>query len=229
MLKIKSLFAIAVIILFISLSFSPATAKLNVKDKIEFGLMKEDGSISRQVLELSIEKIKDVEEKLAQLTEDMQTATDYKQLLDVINNYRIEWGRFPLLSLLIELIQRFLKITHNIGQFRPVRRDAFIMSWGFGSKINPFKNNRFKFLVPIKLWYYTGRGNLFLNSRTLVVDPCPFSIKSLTGRQIGCMRNFVGLYIYRHSTLTDKTYTFMLGRAGTIRGFDLSPFNVWRQ
>lgn len=229
MLKIRSLSAIAVIILFISLSFSPATAKISLKEKIEFGLMKEDGSISKQIIELSIEKIKDVEEKLAQLTEEMQSATDYKQLLNIVNSYKIEWGRFPLLSLLIELIQRFLKITFNIGQFRPVRRDAFIMSWGFGSKINPFKNNKFKLLVPIKLWYYTGRGNLFLNSRTLIVDPLPFSIKSLTGRQIGCMRNFVGLYLYRHNTLTDKTYTFMLGRAGTIRGFDLSPFNVWRQ
>jgi len=229
MLKRKSLLAIAVIILFLGLSLSPVTAKVSLKEKIEFGLIGEDGKISFETIKLSVEKIREVEGLLAQLMEKMQSADNYDQLINIVNSYKMEWGRFPFLTLLLALIQRFLKITHNLNQLRPIRRDAFIMSWGFGAKLNPFKENKFKLLVPIKLWYYTGRGPLYINSRTLIVDPCPFSIKSLTGRQIGCMRNFVGIYFYRHNTLTDKTYTFMLGRSGTVRGFDLSPFNVWNQ
>jgi len=229
MIKIKALFAIAVVCLFFGVTFNPVTANENSIEEIELGLIDEGGRISKQLIQLSIDKVKDIENLLVELTEEMQTATDYSQLLNVINSYKIKWGRFPILNLILELIQRFLRFTHNLGQLRPLRRDAFVMSWGFGSKLNPFKDNKFKLLVPIKLWYYTGRGNLLINSRTLIVDPHPFSIKSLTGRQVGCMRNFVGLYLYRHSTLTDKTYTFMLGRAGSVRGFDLSLFNVWKQ
>ena len=229
MSKRKPLIAFAVIILFLGLSFSPVTAKVSLKEKIEFGLVGENGKISTQIFQLSVDKLKQIESLLAQLTEKMESATDFDQLLSIVDSYKLEWGRFPFLTLLLELIQRFLRLTHNLNQLRPIRRDAFIMSWGFGAKINPFKENKLRLLVPIKLWYYTGRGGLFINSRTLIVDPCPFNIKSLTGRQIGCMRNFVGIYLYRHSTLTDKTYTFLLGRSGTVRGFDLSPFNVWNQ
>jgi hypothetical protein len=229
MLKRKSLIAIAVIILFLGVSLSPVTAKVSLKNKIEFGLIGENGKISKQVFQLSVDKLRQVEDLLAQLTENMESATDFNQLIEIVSSYKREWSRFPFLTLLLELIQNFLKSTHNLNQLRPLRRDAFIMSWGFGAKLNPFKENKFRLLVPIKLWYYTGRGSFFINSRTLIVDLCPFNIKSLTGRQVGCMRNFVGIYFYRHNTLTDNTFTFMLGRSGTVRGFDLSPFNVWNQ
>jgi len=229
MSKTKPILACAVILLFLGLSFSPITAKVSPKENFEFGVIGEDGKISAQTIAITADKLREVEGILAQLTEDMEEAEDYDQLLNMVENSKIEWGRFPILNLILELIGKFLRMTHTLGQLRPLRRDAFVMSWGFGSKLNPFKENKLKLLVPMKLWYYTGRGPLYINSRTLVVDPYPFSIKSLTGRQTGFMRNFVGIYIYRHNTLTDKTYTFMLGRAGSIRGFDLSPFNVWRQ
>ena len=229
MLKRKPLLAVAVILLFLGLSCSPITAKVSLKEDFEFGLIGEDGKISFETIKLSAERIREVEGLLVQLMEKMQSADNYDQLINIVNSYKMEWCRFPFLTLLLALIQRFLKITHNLNQLRPLRRDAFIMGWGFGQKFNPFKENKIKLLVPIKLWYYTGRGPLYINSRTLIVDPYPFSIKSLTGRQVGYMRNFVGIYIYRHNTLTDKTYSFMLGRAGSVRGFDLSPFNVWRQ
>ena len=229
MSKTKPLLAITMILLFLGLAISPITAKVDLKEEFEFGVIGEDGSIAARTFKLSANKLKEIEGKLAQLTEDMEKAENFEQLMNIVEKSKIEWGRFPFLNLILELIGKFLRSTHTIGQLRPLRRDAFIMSWGFGSKLNPFKENKFKLLVPMKLWYYTGRGPLYINSRTLVVDPYPFSIKSLTGRQAGYMRNFVGLYIYRHNTLTDKAYTFMLGRAGSVRGFDLSPFNVWRQ
>jgi hypothetical protein len=229
MSKTKPLLAIGIILLFIGLSCSPIMGKSGLKEEFELGVIGENGRISAQTIKLTADKIREFEGILAQLTEEMEEAEDYDQLLNIVEKSKIEWGRFPIINLILELIGKFLRSTHTLGQLRPLRRDAFVMSWGFGSKLNPFKENKLKILVPMKLWYYTGRGPLYINSRTLVVDPYPFSIKSLTGRQAGFMRNFVGLYIYRHNTLTDKTYTFMLGRAGTIRGFDLSPFNVWKQ
>jgi len=229
MSKMKPLLAVGIILLFVGLSFSPATAKVSLKEKLELGVVGEDGKISMQTFKLSMDELKEVDGLLAQLMEKMQSATNYGQLLDTVNSFRVKWGRFPFLTLLLGLIEKILKLNHNLNQLRPLRKNAFIMSWGFGPKFNPFKQNKVTLFLPIMTWYYTGRGNLLINSRTLIVDPYPFSIKSLTGRQFGCMRNFAGIYIYRHSTLTDKTYTFMLGRAGVVRGFDLSPFNVWNQ
>ena len=229
MLKRKPLLAVAVIILFLGLSLSPVTAKVSIKEDFEFGLIGENGKISFKTIKLTVDKLREIEGLLTQLMEKMQSAENFGQLMSIVNSYKMEWGRFPFLNFLLILIENFLKATHNLNQLRPLRRDAFVMGWGFGQKLNPFKENKFKILVPIKMWYYTGRGPLYINSRTLIVDPYPFSIKSLTGRQAGYMRNFVGMYIYRHNTLTDKTYSFMIGRAGSIRGFDLSPFNVWRQ
>ena len=229
MLKTKPLLAVAVIFLFIGLSCSPVAAKVSLKEKIEFGIIGEDGKISIQTIKLSADRLRNICDLLGQLMEKMQSATDYDQMIDIVNSLKIEWGRFPLLTLLLQLIVKILKVTHNLNRLRPLRKDAFIMGWGFGHKFNPFKKNKFRLLLPLTIWYYKGRGNLFINSRTLIVDPYPFGIKSLTGRQVGCMRNFAGIYIYRHSTITDKTYTFMLGRAGSVRGFDLSPFNVWNQ
>ena len=229
MLRMKQLIAISVVILFIGLSFSTTTAKINVKDKLEFGIIGEDGKVLIQKFKQSTDELKEMDKVLAQLMDDMYSATSYKQLINTVQSYKTEWGRFPFIKLLLGLIIRILDITHNFNQLRPVRHDAFIISWGFGPKFNPFKKNDLKLFIPIMTWYYTGRGNLILNSRTLIIDPYPFSIKSLTGRQFGCMTNFAGIYLYRHSTLTDNTYTFILGRVGSVRGFDLSPINVWNQ
>jgi len=230
MSKMKPLLAIGIILLFVGLSFSPATAKvIDVKEKLELGMIGEDGKISMQTFKLSADELKETDRLLAQLMEKMQSATDYDQLIDTVKSFRTEWGRFPFLMFLLGLIEKILNMNHNLNQLRPLRKNALIMSWGFGPRFNPFKQNKVTLFLPIMTWYYTGRGNLLINSRTIIVDPYPFSIKSLTGREFGCMRNFGGLYIYRHSTLTDKTYTFMLGRAAAVRGFDLSLFNVWNQ
>ena len=45
MLRMKQLIAISVVILFIGLSFSTTTAKVNIKDKLEFGIIGEDGKV----------------------------------------------------------------------------------------------------------------------------------------------------------------------------------------
>ena len=229
MLKMKPLIAVGIILLFAGLAFSPATAKVNVKEKLELGMIGEDGKIMKQIFELSTKELKEMDGLLAQLTDEMQLATSYSQLKDIINSYKLEWGRFPFLKLLLGIIEKFLDVVHNLDQLRPLRREAFILSWGYGSKFNPFKENKIKIFLPIMSWFYIGRGDLFINSRTVIIDPYPFSIRSLTGRQFGLMTNFAGIYIYRHSTLTDKTYTFILGHVGSVRGFDLSPINVWNQ
>jgi hypothetical protein len=228
MYKMKVLITIWIAILFIGLMFNPVSAKINVDEKLEIGFFGEKGKFLMKTFQRSSDEIEEYSGLLNELMDRMQSSSDYGQMIEVVNSFRSEWGRYPILKLLLSLIEKILEITHNLNQLRPLRNNAFILSWGYGPKFNPLKENNIKLFLPMMSWYYKGRGN-FVNSRTLIVDPYPFDIKSLTGRQFGLMNNFAGIYIYRHSTLTDHTYTFILGRVGAVRGFDLSPFNVWNQ
>ena len=65
--------------------------------------------------------------------------------------------------------------------------------------------------------------------RTIIIDFQPFKINMLTGRQIGFMRNFAGIYSHRETTLTQKSHTFFMGKTAAIRGFDLSILNILGQ
>ena len=131
---------------------------------------------------------------------------------NIINNFIKDRGRHPLL----------ISLLSQLGAFK---RRAFIMSWGFANKLILFRKNQVKLYHPITAWYYPKSSNSFLNSRTIIVDPYPSSIKTLSGRQFGLMRRFVGIFIYRNSTTAGESYTFFMGHAAKIRGFDLSIFN----
>ena len=159
MVRMKQLIAMLVIVLIIGLSFSTTTARISVKDKLEFGIIGENGKIFVQKFKHSTEELKEMDKLLMQLMDDMYSATSYSQLTNILNRYKKEWGRFPFIKLLLGLIIRIIDITHNINQLRPVRHGAFIMSWGFGPKFNPFKQNDFELFLPIMTWYYSGRGN----------------------------------------------------------------------
>jgi hypothetical protein len=123
----------------------------------------------------------------------------------------------------MKLVMKVIDFNHDFNQLRPVRNTAFVMSWGFMNKLLPFGKNKMSIARPLTVWYYSGKSNVVINSRTLIVDPYPFSIRMLTGRQIGLMTNFAGVYIHLYGSMTDKAKTFFFGYAGTIRGFDLSP------
>ena len=99
------------------------------------------------------------------------------------------------------------------------------MSWGFTNKLLALGKNKLNLARPFTLWFYSGRSNLVLNSRTIIVDFRPFSIKMVTGRQIGMMTNFIGMYHFGKNMFGEKARTLFMGYAGSIRAFDLSPLN----
>ena len=207
----KSVFAIGIIALFIGLAMAPANAS----------------SVSEQSFSTIDEK--QVSDMLPLLLDEIEKAQSYAELVDIVTRFSNSMGRQPLLTFLLKLLVEGIGIRNNLNEFRPLRRDAFVISWGFSHKINFLRENKFQLFRPVTLWYYTGPAKLLLNSRTVIIDLYPFSVKSLTGRQVGVMRNFGGLYIHRQSTLWDKSWTVMMGRANTVRGFDLSVLNVLNQ
>ena len=211
MKRMKTIIVIGIIALFLGLALAPANATL-VDDR-SFSTIDE----------------KAVSEVLPALLEQIEKAQSYPELVDIVNRFTTDMGRQPILVFLLELLIEGIGIRNNLNELRPLRRDAFVISWGFSHKLNPLRENKLQLYRPATFWYYTGPAKMLVNSRTVIIDLQPFSIKSLTGRQCGLMRNFAGVYIHRQSTLWDKSWTVMAGRAMTVRGFDLSMLNVLNQ
>ena len=229
MAKIKGIFAVGIILLFMGLAFSPVTAQTTIKDQLDVSAI---GDLAP--LQLSEKDLTIMEKFLPTLLEKMQTATSYSELLNTVQSYIKEYGRHPILMFLNILLMKAIHFNHTLfmkstyfnykfNQFRAIRRNAFVISWGFKNKLLSVENNKVNMVRSMTGWYYSGRSNVVLNSRTIIIDPYPFSIKILTGRQIGLMSNFIGLYIHRSGGISDKAMTFFFGYAQTIRGFDLSP------
>jgi len=209
MSKIKVLLAMGIILLFIGLSFSPATAKVTKTDVIE--------------------KLNNMEGIIPELMEKMSQATSLGNLLEILNTFTKSYGNHPIIGLIMMIIREIMDVMNKINGLRPLKTNAFIMSWGFSNKINPFKDNKFQLYRPFTAWSYSGKSSLILNSRTIIIDFQPFKINMLTGRQIGFMRNFAGIYSHRETTLTQKSHSFFMGKTAAIRGFDLSILNILGQ
>ena len=220
MAKIKGIFAVGIILLFMGLAFSSASAQPITKEQLQVSTLGDIASLRLSAKDQTV-----MEKFLPELFEKMQTATSFSELTSNIQSMMKEHGRHPILVLILTLIMKMWNFQYKFGQFRPVRHTAFVMSLGFTNKIISLKKNKLMLAKPFTTWYYSGKSDLVLNSRTIILDPYPFSIRMLTGRQIGVMSNFYGIYIHFSGSLSDKAKTFILGYAGTIRGFDLSPIN----
>jgi len=220
MVKIKGILAIGVILLFLGLAVSPVTAQTAVKDQLEVNTI---GGIKQ--MQLSIKDMATMEKFLPALIEKMASATSLPSLIDIIQSFIAENGRHPVLIGLLQILIKTINFNFKINQLRPLRKNVFIMSWGFTNKFLSLGKNKINIARPLTAWYYSGRSNVVLNSRTIILDPYPFGIKMYTGRQIGLMSDFVGLYIHRSGSIADKAITFFFGFAKVVRGFDLSPMN----
>ncbi len=220
MTKIKGICAIGVILLFLGVTVSPVMAQTTIQDQVE---VKTIGSIKR--MQLADSDINTMDKFLPALIDKMATATSFSSLVDIIQSFIAENGRHPILILLLQILTGSIGLNFKLNQLRPVRKNVFIMSWGFTNKFLALGKNKLNIARPLTGWYYSGRSNFILNSRTIILDPYPFGIKMFTGRQIGLMSDFLGLYIHRSGSITDKAITFFFGYAKVVRGFDLSPMN----
>jgi hypothetical protein len=220
MIKTKGIIAVGVILLFMGVAFSSASAQPITKEQLQASTLGDLAS-----LRLSAKDQTAVEKFLPELFEKMQTTTSFSELANTIQSMINEHGRNPVLVLILTLIMKVWNFQYKFGQWRPVRHTAFIMSYGFTNKIISLAKNKVVLAKPFTAWYYSGKSDLIVNSRTIILDLYPFSVRMLTGRQIGMMSNFIGIYIHFSGSLSDKAKTFFLGYAGTIRGFDLSPMN----
>ncbi len=220
MTKIKGICAIGVILLFLGVTVSPIMAQTTITEQVEQSTI---GDIKR--MQMSRSDISAMDAFLPALIDKMASATSYSSLIDIVQSFIAENGRHPVLIMLLQLLTKSIDFNFKLNQLRPVRKNVFVVSWGFTNKFLALGKNKINIARPITGWYYSGRSNFVLNSRTIILDPYPFGIKMFTGRQIGLMSDFVGLYIHRSGSITDKAITIFFGFAKVVRGFDLSPMN----
>jgi hypothetical protein len=218
MIKTKGIIATGVILLFMGLALSPVSAQMTVKERLESRPIGNIASVQLFDHDFAV-----MEKYLPALFEKMKGATSLPSLMDIIYNFLAEHSRKPVIVFVLKLLIQAIDLDYKINQLRPLRTTAFIMSWGFTNKFLDLGKNKLNIIRPITAWFYSGKSNVLLNSRTIIFDLYPFSIRTLTGRQIGLMTDFIGLYIHRSGPIGDKAITFFFGYAQTIRGFDLSP------
>jgi len=215
---------IGVILLFLGVIFNPVTAQITVQDKVQ-EKMEAINVGALQQLQLTRDEIASMQKFLPELVEKMSAATSRTNLVDIVQSFIAENGRHPVLVLLLNLVIKGIDFNYKISQLRPLRKNVLILSWGFTNKFLSLGKNKLNIVRPYTLWFYSGRSNLILNSRTIIIDPYPFGIKMFTGRQIGFMSDFKGLYIHRSGSIADKAITMFMGFTSTVRGLDLSPMN----
>jgi hypothetical protein len=221
MLKTKGIIAVGIILLFMGMALTPVTATIPIQSQNEIRTI----STLSSKIKLAENDLVSMEKLLPTLMDKMKTATSVSNLINIVQSFINEHGRRLGLVLVLTLMIKTIKLQNKIEQLRPVRKTAFIMSWGFTNKLLSMGKNKFNLARPFTLWFYSGRSNIVLNSRTIIIDFRPFSIKMVSGRQIGMMTNFIGLYHFGKNTFGDKARTLFMGYAGSIRAFDLSPFN----
>ena len=218
MAKIKGILAVGVILLFLGLAVSPVTSQATIRDRLEIGTIGNLASI-----QLSEQDLTTMEKFLPIFIEKMQTATSYSEIIDLTQCFMKEYGRHPVLVLILNLLIKTINFQFKLSQLRPVRINAFVISWGFTNQLLSYRSLGIQMIRPITGWFYSARYNSLLDSRTIILDPYPLGIKVITGRQIGYMTNFIGLYIHRSGINAEQSITYFLGYAQTIRAFDLSP------
>jgi hypothetical protein len=221
MVKSKGIIAAGIILLFMGMALSPITAITPTP------VQKEVAAIS--TLNSHVQLVENdyvtMEKVLPALMDKMKSATSASDLVNILQSFSVAHGRRLGLVLVLNLAIKIIKLENKIAELRPVRKTAFIMSWGFTNKLLAWSKSKTNLARPFTLWFYSGRSNLLLNSRTIIVDFRPFSIKMATGRQIGMMTNFIGFYHFGKNMFGDMARTFFMGYSGSIRAFDLSPFN----
>lgn len=218
MVKNRVILAVCSVLLFLLLSITPGTATVVQQEAIQtldcvvFG---EDGTVSDDKIYLNEQEETEIQEKIGALLEKLQSVRTYRDLLPILDEFSEKQSVGSI----------FAELFENIDDVGTLGKRSFVVSFGRNPFLNPFRKLQITFLRPESLfWFYVGSDHL-IEDTTIIVDPYPFNVKVFDGRQIGFMRRFVGLYVYKPAPTVHESYTFFVGYARSIIGLDLSPLS----
>ena len=225
----KKIIAIGIILLFIGVAFSPVNAKeirtTEVKDeKIELVLTDVDaeGNLISKVFKLTEIEFDSLQEILTKIVDEFKIFDG--SIIDVI----LRWleDKLPYLYEIVMIIVKAIReLKNNILDGLGNLAKYTVISIGSGYKFNPFKKSSMTIRQrAFTRWHYSGTGTV--KGKTHINYPMMLKGRTISGRQIGYMKNFTGFYIYNAKNLPQQSFTFFIGRAELAMGFRLINYVI---
>jgi hypothetical protein len=220
MYKRYSAASICIIILFLCLSFNQAIAKnlteteiANENIDIEYAIFNENGELQNEIMTVSEEDYIEIQDSINNFMEEASKATCFNDFKNIVRKFLLAC-KYPIL---FKIFSSLYNLPYNFR--RPVSREI-VISHGWGYKMNPLKHSDIKIYRPLTFWHYSARS--LFPSRTIILRMTPFDMKILSGRQMGFMTQFTGLYVYIARQLPQQSYTAFIGFTTHAVGFDTS-------
>jgi hypothetical protein len=213
---IRKSLALTIIALFSIINIMPAIADQTVDTQndsnitIEYSTIDLDGLNYVERIRISQNDLNNIKNGLSTLFEDLKMQETPEDTENVLNSY-INNNQYPILS----------RILSNLFKFDFMGKRKLVVSQGIGPNYNPFKDSKAAVVKPFTTWLYTDSNNLLpIPSSTGILSFSPFKIKTFIGPQFGFMLRFRGIYINIGQASNIQSYTFFIGTARHIGGFE---------
>ena len=215
-------FIIGVIVLFASFYMTPAIANEYMEENsygekitVKYTSIDLNRFTAEEKITLSEQEFTGLKTKLFSLFDGLKSKTDKKGIMDVLTTF-IDSNDQPLLN----------KILTSLFNSRILGNNKLVFSLGYGYNLNPFKESKTAVKKPFTFWCYADASNqMLIPSITEVVSLNPFEVKTFTGAQMGFMLRFRGFQIQIVQPLPQKSYTFFIGTAQYVGGFEFTPLS----
>lgn len=182
---------------------------------IEYATVDFQGSTYLKQISISENEFIEIQNKLSILLDELKLQKNNEETLKLLKSY-LNVDKYPILS----------GIFSNLFKFDFIGKRKLVVSQGMGPNLNPFKDSKTAIVKPFTTWLYSDSNNILpLPSATGVLSINPFKIQSYMGSQFGFMLRFRGIYINIGQTSSMQSYTFFIGSARHIIGFELTPLS----
>lgn len=188
--------------------------------KIEYQILEENGIIENNEITIDEKEYKLFNEIISKLIEKIKDNEKF-DLDSIINDLQLDFGD----NVILQIISR-------LSGLRGLKNSAFVVSEGYGRKLDLSFSTDFKLRKNFNIWSYLRNNGQKRYSMTLTINIIPNRELQFTkiteGRQIGFMRGFVGLYLRMPGSVMQnkESHTFFIGYASSVRVFDFSdPLN----
>lgn len=182
---------------------------------LEYAVIDLQGFTYLEQISLSENELSSIQNKLSIIFEELQLKENNEETINFLKSY-LDVNEYPILS----------RIFSNLLNFDIIGKRKLVISQGMGPKLNPFKDSKTAIVKPFTTWLYSDSQNLLpLPSSTGVLSINPFKIKTYMGPQFGFMLRFRGIYLNIGQTSSMQSYTFFIGTARHIGGFEFTPLS----
>lgn len=175
----------------------------------EITFLNSDGTFSQEKLKITESELNDFKEAILELIDEIGTIEDMDSILQIIK-------RFSNSDSIL-----FNKVFEDSILFKLLKKRPLVISSGHGIDYSPLKRISFKLRKRICTWHYNS--NTVGEDRTLIIQPSKLRFKNIEGPQLGIMSRFTGVYLSTSKGFMKQSYTFFIGKACHVSGFQLAP------